>query len=54
VECGFISNAFEARLISNPEYRDRLAKAIAEGVMSYTRSRPHPPASVPALAQVLH
>ncbi|HYR57660.1 MAG TPA: N-acetylmuramoyl-L-alanine amidase [Chthoniobacteraceae bacterium] len=54
VECGFISNAFEARLISNPEYRDRLARAIAEGVMSYTRSRPHAPATAPALAQLLH
>jgi N-acetylmuramoyl-L-alanine amidase len=50
VECGFISNPFEARLIANTEYRDRLAKALAEGVMSYTKSRPRvtPP---PAIAQ---
>ncbi len=52
VECGFISNAFEARLIANTEYRDRLAKALAEGIMSYTKSRPRPPATPPALAQV--
>jgi N-acetylmuramoyl-L-alanine amidase len=50
VECGFISNPFEARLIANIEYRDTLAKAISEGVMSYTKSRPRltPP---PTLAQ---
>jgi N-acetylmuramoyl-L-alanine amidase len=51
VECGFISNAFEARLIANEDYRDRLAKAISEGVMSYTKSRPRPLATPPALAQ---
>jgi N-acetylmuramoyl-L-alanine amidase len=51
VECGFISNAFEARLIANEEYRDRLAKAISEGVMSYTKSRPHVTPPPPALAQ---
>ncbi len=51
VECGFISNPFEARLIANTEYRDRLGKAIAEGIMSYTKSRPRPPAQTPALAQ---
>ncbi len=50
VECGFISNAFEARLIANPAYRDKLAKAIAEGVMSYTKSRPRPPGTAPTLA----
>lgn len=43
VECGFISNPLEARMISNVDYRDRLAKAIAEGVMSYTKSRPRAP-----------
>ena len=53
VECGFISNPFEARLIANTEYRDRLAKALAEGVMSYTKSRPR--VSVPpTLAQATH
>ena len=51
VECGFISNSFESRLIANPEYRDRLGKAIAEGVMTYTKSRPRPPAESPTLAQ---
>ena len=54
VECGFISNAFESRLIANTDYRDRLAKALAEGVMSYTKSRPRIPAPPPALAQAIH
>ncbi len=42
VEGGFINNPLDARLISNTEYRDRLAKAIAEGVMTYQKSRPRP------------
>lgn len=40
VEAGFLSNTFEAQLLSNPDYRDRLAGAIAEGVVSYQRTRP--------------
>lgn len=50
LECGFLSNPLEARMIANVDYRDRLAKAIAEGVMSYTRSRPRPP-TPPTLAK---
>ena len=50
VECGFISNPLESRIIANAEYRDRLAKSIAEGVMSYTKSRPRPP-TPPTLAK---
>jgi len=53
VECGFISNAFEARLIANSEYKDRLAKALAEGIMSYTKSRPRPPEEPPAKLALL-
>jgi len=51
VEGGFINNPLEARLISNPEYRDRLASAIAEGVMSYQKTRPPPKAPPTKLAQ---
>jgi N-acetylmuramoyl-L-alanine amidase len=50
VECGFISNPMESRIIANADYRDRLAKSIAEGVMSYTKSRPRPP-TPPTLAK---
>lgn len=35
VELGFISNPTEARLLANPSYQDRLAKAIAESVKNY-------------------
>jgi len=54
VEGGFINNTLEARLIGNAEYRDRIAKAIAEGVMTYQKNRPRiatPPAK---LAQAEH
>ena len=37
---GFINNPLEAALISNGEYRQRLASAIAEGIMSYQKTRP--------------
>ena len=40
VEGGFINNPLEAALISNGEYRQRLASAIAEGIMSYQKTRP--------------
>jgi len=42
IEAGFLSNAVEARLLGNGEYRERLATAIVEGVMSYVKSRPQP------------
>lgn len=42
VEGGFINNPLEATLISNGEYRQRLASAIAEGIMSYQKTRPQP------------
>jgi len=40
VEGGFINNPLEAQLISNSEYRERLARAVAEGIMSYQKTRP--------------
>jgi N-acetylmuramoyl-L-alanine amidase len=42
VEGGFINNPLEAQMISNGEYRERLASAIAEGIMSYQKTRPQP------------
>jgi N-acetylmuramoyl-L-alanine amidase len=42
VEGGFLSNPFEARLIANPEYRERLAVAIVEGVVHYANTMPKP------------
>lgn len=40
VEGGFISNPMEAQMLTNADYRDRLVSAIAEGVLSYQRTRP--------------
>jgi N-acetylmuramoyl-L-alanine amidase len=42
VEGGFLSNAFEARLIANPEYRERLASAVVEGVVQFSNTMPKP------------
>ncbi len=51
VEGGFINNPLEAQLISNGEYRERLARAVAEGIMSYQKTRPHPPIPPAKIAQ---
>jgi N-acetylmuramoyl-L-alanine amidase len=40
VEVSFISNPLEERLLSDDSYRMRIAKAIAEGVMTYFNSVP--------------
>lgn len=51
VECGFINNPMEARMIANAGYRDLLARSIAEGLASFHKSRPRPPTVVdPAIA----
>jgi N-acetylmuramoyl-L-alanine amidase len=52
IEGGFMSNAFDSQLLKNGDYRERLAMGIAEGVMSYQKSRSRPaPAEQPRLAQ---
>jgi len=54
VEGGFISNAFEAQLLRNDAYRDRLAEGIAEGVMGYIKAHPRPAAPpVPQIAEAI-
>jgi N-acetylmuramoyl-L-alanine amidase len=39
VEGGFINNPTQAREVSKPAYRDKLAAAIADGVEDYQRQR---------------
>lgn len=51
IEGGFLSNPFDAQLLGNPEYRDRLAAAIVEGVISYQKAQPRP-APPSRLAQI--
>jgi N-acetylmuramoyl-L-alanine amidase len=41
IEGGFLSNPFEARLLSSPAYLDRMAAAIVEGVLTYQKQHPH-------------
>jgi len=38
VECGFLSNASDARLISQSSHRDRLAAAIMAGIETYRKA----------------
>ncbi len=38
VECGFISNPNEERLLANPNYQEKLAQAVADGVERFFNS----------------
>ncbi|MEQ1860895.1 MAG: N-acetylmuramoyl-L-alanine amidase [Chthoniobacteraceae bacterium] len=51
IEAGFLTNPFEAKLIATPEYRDRLAAAIAEGVAEFSRTMPPPAKPATQLAK---
>lgn len=51
VEAGFLSNPFEARLLGTPEYRERIAHAVAEGVAEFARTMPPPPKPPTQLAK---
>jgi len=35
VECGYLTNRAEASLLINPEYQEKMAKAIGEGILKY-------------------
>ncbi len=35
VECGFMSNPVEDRLLASPHYQDKVAQGIADGVLAY-------------------
>jgi len=39
VECGFLSNPVEDRLLASPHYQDKLASGIASGVLAYLEQR---------------
>ena len=38
VECGFLSNAYEAQRLSSPQYQRTLAQGIATAVIRYLSS----------------
>lgn len=42
IECGFISNAAEEKLLLTPSYQAKLAQAIADGAQEYVQLTPHP------------
>jgi len=35
IECGFMTNAIEDRLLSSPHYQDKLAEGMAAGIIAY-------------------
>ena len=35
VECGFLSNSEEEKLLNEEEYQEKLAKGIFNGIMEY-------------------
>jgi N-acetylmuramoyl-L-alanine amidase len=37
VECGFLSNRQEEKLLRNPAHREKIARAIAQGIKNFTR-----------------
>lgn len=39
VECGFMTNAVEDRLLASPHYQDKLAEGMSNGIMAYLRGR---------------
>ena len=43
VECGFLSNPEEAKLLQQEEYQRKLAESIYEGIRSYTGKEPQKP-----------
>jgi N-acetylmuramoyl-L-alanine amidase len=43
IEGGFLSNTFDARLLGSPEYRDRLAASVVEGILTYHKMQPRSP-----------
>jgi N-acetylmuramoyl-L-alanine amidase len=38
VECGFLSNSYDARLISTPAYRQQMATSLVQAVQNYRRA----------------
>jgi N-acetylmuramoyl-L-alanine amidase len=51
VECGFMSNPIESSLMGNNTYRDLLARALAEGILTYQKSLPQPSGTAPKMVQ---
>jgi N-acetylmuramoyl-L-alanine amidase len=43
VECGFLSNPSEAARCASPAHRERLASAIATGIVEQRHGRPAVP-----------
>lgn len=51
VETGFISNPQEARRLGNPDYQDKMARALLAGIKAYFRDQPPEGSLLAALRQ---
>ena len=49
VECGFLSNAKEEALLLTEDYRQRVAQAIASGVLAWANLPEEKPQALPAV-----
>jgi N-acetylmuramoyl-L-alanine amidase len=54
VECGFLSNSADARLLRSGDGRDRIADAIADGIGDFLRANPPQRDEVAATRSVVH
>jgi N-acetylmuramoyl-L-alanine amidase len=43
IECGFLSNAAEAKLLEQKDYQNKLAKCIYDAILIYTGREPAKP-----------
>lgn len=43
VECGFLTSPAEAELLQDTEYQQRIAEAIAEGILKYVKEKSQDP-----------
>ena len=43
IECGFLSNQEEAKLLEQEDYQRKLARCIYEGILLYTGREPRQP-----------
>lgn len=54
VECGFVSNREDARLLKSEDGRERIAHAVAEGVGDFLRANPPQRADAVASRSIVH
>jgi len=54
VECGFVSNREDARLLRSDDGRERIARAVAEGIGEFLRANPPQRDDAVATGAIVH